>query len=130
MAITRSQRILVVDDEPVFCGAICRALALDYHCVEFVASGKSALAVLEDNDFDLLITDNGLPGMSGHRLVAAAKALRPNLLIALIAANAKSLKPIPFAGVDYINGKPFEMEELRHAVTRLLRSRRALTLVE
>ena len=119
-----------MDDEPVCCVSICKALAVDYPCVEFAASAKSALAILENNDFEVLISDFGLPGMQGYKLVAAAKTLRPNLLIALIAADAKSLKPTRFEGVEYVDSKPFEMEMLRLTVARLLSSRHTLPLTE
>src|SRR5262249_3014293 len=51
------RRILVVDDEPFVCEAVKMMLAFDGHSVETACSGKEALALFENDKFDVVITD-------------------------------------------------------------------------
>jgi CheY-like chemotaxis protein len=116
------RRILVVDDEPLVCDSIRRMLAVDGHQVETATSGEAALALFGKDTFALIITDYELPLMNGDKLAVAIKALAPNLPIALITAYAESLQSAGalLAGVDLVISKPFDLQELRQAVTNLL----------
>lgn len=61
-------RILIVNDEVVVLRALSRLLSLRY-LVETAASGEDALAWLEREPFDLLLTDGSMPGMHGVELL-------------------------------------------------------------
>ena len=115
-------RILVVDDEPMVCDSIRRMLVVEGHQVETAASGEAALALFGKNRFDLVIVDYELPLMNGDKVAVAIKALDPNQPIALITAYAEALQSAatPLPGVDLVISKPFDSQELRQAVTRLL----------
>lgn len=112
---------MVVDDEPLVCDSIRRMLAIDGHQVEMATSGEAALALFGKNKFALILTDYELPLMNGDKLAVAIKALDPNQPIALITAYAESLQSAGalLAGVDLVIGKPFDLQELRQAVTKL-----------
>ena len=69
--------ILVVDDEPLVCDAVKMMLNFDGHVVQTAASGQEALAILEKQGFDLVITDFEMPNMKGDELAAAIKARAP-----------------------------------------------------
>jgi CheY-like chemotaxis protein len=63
---------------------------LGHDAVHIAASGAEALAVLErDGGFDLLLTDHMMPGLSGMRLAARARALHPRLPIVLASGFAE-----------------------------------------
>jgi signal transduction histidine kinase/CheY-like chemotaxis protein len=70
-------RVLVVDDETAICRALRRVLAK--HEVRALHDGQAALALLEHDDFDVVVCDLMMPGMSGPKLYAAACELRPSL---------------------------------------------------
>lgn len=124
-------RILVVDDEPLVCDSIRRMLALDGHQVEMASNGEAALALFGKGRFGLIITDYELPLMNGDELAVAIKALDPNQPIALITAYAEALQSTgaALAGVDLVISKPFDLQELRQAVNRLLTSKGSSGLV-
>ena len=117
-----TQRILVVDDEPMVCDSIRRMLVVDGHQVETAASGEAALALFGKHRFDLIIVDYELPLMNGDKVAVAIKALDPNQPIVLITAYAEVLQSAatPLPGVDLVISKPFDSQEFRQAVTRLL----------
>jgi CheY-like chemotaxis protein len=117
-----TQRILVVDDEPLVCDCIRRILAADGHQVETATSGEAALDLFGKDRFDLIIVDYELPFMNGDKLAAAIKALDPNQPIVLITAYTEALQSAatPLPGVNLVLSKPFDSLDLRQAVTQLL----------
>lgn len=96
-------------------------LAFDGHSVETASSAKAALALFEKGKFDLVITDFAMPAMKGDELALAIKARDPQQPVVMITAYAEMLqahgKPLP--GVDFIISKPFLLENLREAISRV-----------
>jgi len=115
------RRILVVDDEPLVCEAVKMMLNFDGHRVETASGGKEALALIEQGQFDLVITDFEMPVMKGDELAAAIKARSPNQPVVMITAYAEMLQASGnrLTGVDLVIGKPFLMENLREAIAKV-----------
>ena len=115
-------RILVVDDEPAVGDAIKMMLKFDGHEVQTASGSKEALSLLEQDKFDLIITDYSMPGMKGDELAAVIKQRLPHQPIIMISAYAEMLKSSgnPLTGVDFMLSKPFFMADLREAVARVL----------
>jgi CheY-like chemotaxis protein len=115
------RRILVVDDEPFVCDAVRMMLAFDGHSVETASSGKDALAMFDKSKFDLVITDFAMPLMKGDELAMEIKARNPGQPIVMITAYAEMLlaSGTPIPGVDLIISKPFLLENLREAISRV-----------
>jgi CheY-like chemotaxis protein len=115
------RRILVVDDEPFVCDAVRMMLAFDGHSVETASSGKDALAMFDKSKFDLVITDFAMPLMKGDELAMEIKARNPEQPIVMITAYAEMLlaSGTPIPGVDLIISKPFLLENLREAISRV-----------
>jgi len=115
------RRILVVDDEPFVCDAVKMMLAFDGHSVETASSAKDALALFEKSKFDLVITDFAMPAMKGDELALAIKARNPRQPVVMITAYAEMLQSSgnPLPGVDFIISKPFLLENLREAISRV-----------
>jgi PAS domain S-box-containing protein len=114
--VGRSLRILLVDDDPlVLAGTAAMLEELGHDSVHIVASGQDALAVLQrDGAFDLLLTDQMMPGMSGTQLAAQARALQPNLPI-LLASGFAELDAA--AGADWPRlRKPYGLADLSAAL--------------
>jgi CheY-like chemotaxis protein len=116
------QQILVVDDEPTVCRAIQMMLKYDGHHVQTAASGATALALFEQNQFDIVITDYLMPDMKGDQLVALIKERRPGQLIIMATAFAENfiINGRPARGVDWVLQKPFSLEQLRAAVAGVM----------
>ena len=117
-----ARRILVVDDDSIICESIGRVLALDQHQVKIATSGEEALTAFQGDKFDLVILDYAMASMKGDKLAAAIKAQAPQVPIIMITGYGESLRlagNFPLA-VDLVIGKPFEVQDLREAVRRLL----------
>lgn len=115
------RRILVVDDESQVRDSIRRLLQFDGHTVVTATGGAEALTLVPQSPFDLVATDYEMPGLRGDQLAVAIKTLRPALPVLMISAHGEQLRTAehPLAAVDAILSKPFEIEELRAAITRL-----------
>jgi CheY-like chemotaxis protein len=89
--------------------------------VKTAASGKEALAMFDQEQFDLVITDFEMPAMKGDELAAAIKARAPKQPVVMITAYAEMLQASgnPLTGVDLIISKPFLLENLREAIAKV-----------
>jgi PAS domain S-box-containing protein len=115
-------RILVVDDEAAIRLVISRHLLSLGHEPESVPGGKEALERLQEEEFDLLLTDRAMPGLDGDRLAREARALHPDLPVILLTGFGEMLsqqgeKP---PTVDVILAKPVSSEDLSQAVQSVL----------
>lgn len=81
-----SGRILVVEDEPDVARAYARALRSQGLKVEVAIDGAAAVEKLDAMEFDVLLSDVGLPVVSGLDLVRLARARRPELPVVLMTA--------------------------------------------
>lgn len=117
----RSVRILLVDDHPDTCAALERLLTLRGHQVVAAHSVHAALEAAENNPFDLLISDVGLPDGNGMELL---RQLRAKIDIRGIAISGfgmdadigKSLE----AGFSAHLVKPVKLEKLEAAIARVI----------
>ncbi|HEY7205952.1 MAG TPA: sigma-54 dependent transcriptional regulator [Methylomirabilota bacterium] len=118
-------RILIVDDEPDMLESCSRILSRQgYTCVT-AGDGHSALATLERERPDLLLTDFKMPEMDGLELLRRAHQLDPALPVILITGFASiesAVAAIKQGAFDYLP-KDFSVEQLRLAVERGLRHR-------
>jgi|SRR5271169_4416744 len=114
------KKILVVDDEPLVCEAVKMLLEFDGHEVVTADNGREALALFEQNRFDLVITDYKMPGMKGDELALALKARRPGQPVVMLTAHAEMIKTetVPLTGVDQLVSKPFQLVDLREAIQK------------
>ncbi|HEX7253184.1 MAG TPA: response regulator transcription factor [Thermoanaerobaculia bacterium] len=115
-------RILVVDDEPGIRKVVRDALERDGHEVETAADGKEALELREERDFDLVITDLAMPGVSGIELVREIrqKSAVPILVLTVRAEEREKVRLLDSGADDYVT-KPFSVAELLARARALLR---------
>lgn len=114
------RHILVVDDDPVVCETVHMLLEWEGHAVEAASSGAEALARFEPGKFDVVFTDYLMPMMTGDQLAAAIKQRAPAQPVVMLTAYPEKLKDPghPLIGVDFLLGKPFEIENLREALEK------------
>ncbi|MDZ5603723.1 response regulator [Pseudomonas sp. RP23018S] len=111
--------LLVVEDDDIVRMLTVEVLEeLDYTVLE-AADAAQALSILKDANqpLDLLMTDIGLPDLSGQELAQLAREIRPLLPVLFASGYAESLN-VP-AGMHMI-GKPFSIDQLRLKVEAIL----------
>ena len=81
-------KLLVVDDEPHIRAPLVRALSLIGYDVGEAASGREALALLEQSTYDLMILDILMPDLNGIEVMQRAHRKWPELLIIVLTGNA------------------------------------------
>ncbi len=115
-------RIAVLDDERRMVDIVAMVLRREgYDVIPFV-DPHAALAALEKQPFDLLLTDLRMPGVDGVEVLRRARVLEPELPIILITAHASiptAIEAIRAGAFDYVE-KPFDNTELKTLVKRAL----------
>ncbi len=113
------KRVLVVDDDANVRRAFRRLLEADGHLVTEAASGREALDALAKGQFDLVITDCAMPGMTGNELAVWIKQLAPRLPILMI-TTAGTDPGHPETLADRTLAKPVLLEDLQQAIQDLV----------
>ena len=85
-------------------------------------SGEAGVARFEESPFDLVITDLGMPGMSGWDVARVVKAQRPESLVAMITGWGDRIDAADaeLRGVAYLVAKPFRRADIRRIVAAAL----------
>jgi DNA-binding NtrC family response regulator len=118
-------RILIVDDEPDMLESCSRILSRQGYACVTAGDGRAALALLEREHPDLLLTDFKMPEMDGLELLRRAHELDsalPVILLTGFATIESAVAAIKEGAFDYLP-KDFSIEQLRVAVERGLRHR-------
>lgn len=110
--------ILVIDDDERVRTLLRNILLFGGYRVIEASDGESGMRHLEEGGFDMVLTDLGMPGMNGWEVTKLIKTRIPQLPVALITGWGTNLdeKKIKESGVDWIIGKPFQVNEILEAV--------------
>jgi two-component system response regulator AtoC len=117
--------ILVVDNEERMCKLIQAALELANNTCKTSFSGKSALEQLENDSFDLVITDLKMNDVDGLQVLKKVKGYSNSpevILITAFASQQTAIEAMRLGAYDYLI-KPFEMDELILRVDRIMQHR-------
>ena len=118
-AVAGATVLLVDDDARVRRAAGEELRELGYRVVE-AESGEAALAAATSGEvFDIMVTDQAMPGMTGLQLIAAMRELRPDLPVLLVTG----FTDLDVGGEVQLLAKPFRHVELAQAVAGLLAAR-------
>ena len=115
LAGTTALRVLVVDDEPEVRTAVADMLGSAGHTTFEAAGGREALAWLDGGQsVDLVLTDLGMPGMTGTDLARSLRGQWPGLRIGLMTGWDETEAPGGEANrvVDFVIAKPFQLPAL------------------
>ncbi|MBG6286645.1 MULTISPECIES: response regulator [Pseudomonas] len=127
-------RLLVVEDDPALGEGICNGLRQEGYTIDWLQDGVSALHALQQETFDLVVLDLGLPRLDGievlRRLRAGGDAV-PVLILTARDATDDRIAGLDAGADDYLV-KPFDLNELKARLRALLRrsAGRAKVLIE
>ena len=122
---TAPAKILVVDDDPAIRNLIQRFLAKQGYQIESAEDGKSALAIFEDFNPDLVVLDVNLPDATGYSLCEEMQSRTGVFVLMLTSRSDEADKIRGFAqGADDYITKPFSLSELEVRVGAILKRQR------
>ena len=114
-------RLLIVDDEVEVRGVLRDLLGDTYQCTE-AASAEEALAQLRDMNYELVISDITMSGMSGLEMIPHVKVVSPDTVIVMISGMQtieSAINALRLGAFDYLM-KPFDLRQAEAAVARAL----------
>ena len=116
-----SPRILIVDDEVEITEILADLLSEDYECLR-AASAEEALTRLTESEFQLVISDITMPGMSGLDMIPHVKDLSPDTVVVMISGMQtveSAIGALRLGAFDYLM-KPFDLRQVEAVVKRAL----------
>ena len=116
--------ILIVDDDDIIRDTLFELLSTEYQC-ETAETAEIALAKLEAQRFDVVLTDISMPGLSGVQLLNRVLKLYPGtpvIMISGLSDQDQAVSLIKLGAFDYLL-KPFRLEVVEDSVKRALESR-------
>lgn len=116
-------RILLVDDIQDLLDVIGMLLEMDGHELRYAMNYTDALALVESEPFDLVISDYRMPRMHGLYLLDMIKDIKPDLPVVIMTAYGSDdmLSEAKRKGVDMVLSKPFSHNELTDCIRKLSR---------
>ena len=124
--MTMQSRMLIVDDDSEMRESLGTLFSGDGHACELAADGPSALQLVEQQTFDVIVSDIYMEGMSGLELLDRVRVKSPALPVVLITGAGgvqQAVEAIKRGAFQYVL-KPCDGDELRRAVCGALDSRR------
>jgi len=125
--MTESKKhLLLVEDETPLREALAEQLTEHGFLVEQADTGERAIEQLAEFAFDIVITDLRLPGLDGTRVLEAALLRYPDILGIIVTGYGTvkdAVEAIKRGATDFVT-KPFQFDELLHALNSALEQRR------
>ncbi len=122
---SRRAAILVVDDDPAVCRMLKLALEIDGHEVTTISHAREAMAFLESNTMDLVVTDLVMPDVEGIEIIMRVSQSHPEVPIIAISGEGADgpeeyLAIARLLGAHRTLSKPFDCRQLIQVVGELL----------
>jgi DNA-binding response OmpR family regulator len=119
--VTRESGVLVVEDDPDMQWRLARMLTVQGARVVGTSSGEAALALIEQWPADLVLVDQGLPGISGLEVARRIRQRHPGIPVVLMSAEESSDLRLAakVAGAVEMLIKPFRVETLSGLLERV-----------
>jgi putative two-component system response regulator len=114
-------RILIVDDETEITAILSDLFEGKYECTT-AAAAEEALGLLAGNDYELVVSDITMPGMSGLDMIPHVKRSSPNTVVVMISGMQtveSAIDALRLGAFDYVM-KPFDLRQVEAVVKRAL----------
>jgi DNA-binding NtrC family response regulator len=121
-----SRHLLLVEDEPALRSVVAEQLTDRGYVVDQAESGEAALARLAEFAYDAIVTDLRMPGIGGSQVVDAALERYPDIVAIVVTGYGTvkdAVEAIKRGASDFVS-KPFQIDELAHALHAALEQRR------
>jgi CheY-like chemotaxis protein len=117
---SRSLRILIVEDHADTLRVLAHLLGHFGHEISTADSRQSAFRFLESKNFDVVLSDIGLPDGTGYEVVSQAKQTQPIKAVALTGFDREEdIRRGKEAGFDFHLTKPVDFQELRDVLEQV-----------
>ncbi len=110
----RGARVLVIDDEETVRNVLSRILSEVNYRVTTAENGEEGIRLFKEGEFDLVLTDLGMPGISGWEVSKAIKKMSPQTPVGMITGWGVEVDQakIEENGIDFIIPKPFQFDQI------------------
>lgn len=113
---------MVIDDEPIVGKRLKQIFEKAGYNVAIFTSGAPALLELDENPYDIIVTDLKMEGLDGMQILEAAKEKNPDIKVIIITAFAEmeTAKEAFRKGVFDFISKPVQVDALKQVIQRAL----------
>jgi len=118
-------RILVIDDEEAVRSVLSQILSQAHHQVTVAENGEGGIRLFKEKRFDIVLTDLGMPGISGWEVGKTIKGLSPHTPVGMITGWGMEVDKtkIEESGINFVIPKPFQFDQLLKMVDETITSR-------
>ncbi len=118
-------KILIVDDEPIIRDALSFKLTREGYEVAAAEDGEKAIEIMENTEFDMIISDVMMPYINGFELIKILKEKGSEAPILMLTSlnSDKALIKAKTLGADDFMTKPFKPSELSLRIKKLLKGK-------
>ena len=110
--------VLVIENEKDIRLLLADILTSGGHRVASASDGIEALQLFKEDYFDLVLTDLGMPAMSGWEVASTIKKMAPDVIVAIVTGWGSPLdhRELEKNGVDMVVNKPFRVSQILNLV--------------
>jgi len=121
----RKAHILVIDDEEFIRSVLSRTLAQADHQVTVAEDGEKGVQLFKEGEFDIVLTDLGMPGMSGWEVCRMIKEVSPRTPVGMITGwgDERNQSKMEEYGLDFFISKPFDLDQILNVVAETMESK-------
>ncbi|HEV2331303.1 MAG TPA: sigma-54 dependent transcriptional regulator [Verrucomicrobiae bacterium] len=127
--MNQQPKILLIEDDSAVSSALKKELQADGYSVSVAIRGDDGLAQAGDNDYDVVLTDLKMPGLSGLELIEQLHRSRPKLPIIMMTAygtTEAAIEATKLGAYDYLL-KPLDMNELFDLLAKAVAASRLMS---
>ena len=121
----REARILVIDDEETVRSVLSRILSQVKHRVTVAENGEEGIRLFKEEGFDIVLTDLGMPGISGWEVGKAIKKMSPRTPVGMITGWGMEVDQVTIKenGIDFVISKPFQFNQILKVIDETIASK-------
>jgi PAS domain S-box-containing protein len=117
--------ILVIDDDEFVRSVLSRTLAQANHQVTAAENGEKGVQLFKEGKFDIVLTDLGMPGVSGWEVCRMIKEVSPRTPVGMITGwgDERNRSKMEEYGLDFFISKPFDFAQILNVVAETMESK-------